>query len=55
MFGISVEHHKVMVTELASELIKERWSTDAAPERRAKAAARASAAPSPQPAARLTA
>ena len=28
MFGISVEHHKIMATKPASELMKELWSTD---------------------------
>ena len=45
MFGISIEHHKIMVTKPASELIKECWSTDVAPEMWARAAARASTAP----------
>ena len=45
MFGISVEHHKIIITEPALELIKERWATEVAPEMRARAAARASTAP----------
>ena len=45
MFGISIEHHKIIITEPASELIKERWATDVAPEMQARAAARASTAP----------
>ena len=45
MFGISIEHHKIMVTDPVSELIKERWSTDMALEMWARAAARASTAP----------
>ena len=42
MFGISIEHHKIMVKKPASELIKECWSTDVAPEKWARAAARIS-------------
>ena len=45
MFGISIVHHKIMVTKPASELIKEHWSTDVAPEMWARAAARAYTAP----------
>ena len=32
MFGISIEHYKIMVTKPASEVITECWSTDVAPE-----------------------
>ena len=41
MFGISVEHFKIMVTKPDSELIKEHSSTDVAPEIWASAASRA--------------
>ena len=42
MFGILIEHRKIMVTKPTSELIKEHWSTEVAPEMWARAAARAS-------------
>lgn len=45
MLGISMEHRRTMVTKPACELIRERWSTDVAPEMWARAAARASTAP----------
>lgn len=45
MLGISTEHRRIMVTKPACELIRERWSTDVAPEMWARAAARASTAP----------
>ena len=45
MFGISIERHKITVTKPASELIKERWSTDMALEMWTRAAARASTGP----------
>ena len=37
MFDISVEHHKIVVTKPASELIIKCWSTDVAPEMWARA------------------
>ena len=45
MFAISIERHKIMVTKPTSVLLKERWSTDLALEKWARAAARASRAP----------
>ena len=48
MSDISVEHHKIMVTKPASELMKERWSTDMKPEMWARALAGLPRLPSPQ-------
>ena len=42
MFDISIEHCKIVVTKPASRLLKECWSTDVAPEKWARAAARIS-------------
>ena len=48
MFGISVEHHKIMVTKPASELMKEHWSIDMKPEMWSRAVPGLPSLPSPQ-------